>query len=96
MPLYWWSNKVKEIFKLVEGIKYSDCYEVWGMKRTGCVGCPFGKDTAEELRMMKKYEPKLFNAVMHTFGEAYRLTDEFNCRKKKKLADDLLDIPEKT
>lgn len=96
MPLYWWSNKVKEIFKLVEGIKYSDCYEVWGMKRTGCVGCPFGKDTAEELRMMKKYEPKLFNAVMHTFGEAYRLTDEFNCRKKKKLPDDLLDIPGKT
>lgn len=33
---------------------------------------------------------------MCTFGEAYRLTDMFNCRKKKKLPDDLLDIPGKT
>lgn len=83
MPLFWWSNDTKAIFKRIEGIRYSDCYEVWGMKRTGCVGCPFGKDTAQELELMYQYEPKLYKAVMAVFGQAYELTDRFNCRRKK-------------
>lgn len=87
MPLWWWSDETKRIFKKTEGIRYSDCYEVWGMKRTGCVGCPFGKDTAHELELMYQYEPKLFKAVMAVFGQAYELTDRFNCRRKKCLPD---------
>lgn len=87
MPLFWWSDDVKAIFKKVEGIRYSDCYEVYGMKRTGCCGCPFGKDTAQELEIMMQYEPQLFKACMHVFGQAYELTDRFNCRKKKKMPD---------
>lgn len=87
MPLFWWSDETKRIFKKTEGIRYSDCYEVWGMKRTGCVGCPFGKDTAHELELMYQYEPKLYKAVMAVFGQAYELTDRFNCRRKKCLPD---------
>lgn len=87
MPLFWWSDAVKAAFKENEGIRYSDCYEVWGMKRTGCVGCPFGKDTAEELRLMHEYEPQLYKACMNVFGQAYELTDRFNCRRKKCLPD---------
>lgn len=87
MPLFWWSDETKRIFKKTEGIRYSDCYEVWGMKRTGCVGCPFGKDTAHELQLMQQYEPKLYKAVMSVFGQAYELTDRFKCRKKKCLPD---------
>ena len=87
MPLFWWSDETKRIFKKTEGIRYSDCYEVWGMKRTGCVGCPFGKDTAHELELMYQYEPKLYEAVMNVFGKAYELTDRFNCRRKKCLPD---------
>lgn len=40
-PLFFWSDDDKEQYKNHYGIKYSDCYEVWGMKRTGCAGCPF-------------------------------------------------------
>lgn len=87
MPLFWWSDETKRIFKKTEGIRYSDCYEVWGMKRTGCVGCPFGKDTAHELELMYQYEPKLYKAVMAVFGQAYELTDRFNCRRNKCLPD---------
>lgn len=87
MPLFWWSDDVKAAFKLNEGIRYSDCYEVWGMKRTGCVGCPFGKNTAEELKLMYEYEPELYIACMNVFGQAYELTDRFNCRRKKCLPD---------
>ena len=87
MPLWWWSDETKADFKAKEEIRYSDCYEVWGMKRTGCVGCPFGKDTANELELMYQYEPKLYKAVMAVFGQAYELTDRFNCRRKKCLPD---------
>ena len=87
MPLFWWSDAVKAKFKQVEKIRYSDCYEVWGMKRTGCVGCPFGKDTAEELRLMHEYEPQLYKACMNVFGQAYELTDRFHCRRKKCLPE---------
>lgn len=87
MPLFWWSDAVKAAFKEAEGIRYSDCYEVWGLKRTGCVGCQFGKNTAEELELMFQYEPKLFAACMNVFGQAYELTDRFHCRRKKCLPD---------
>lgn len=83
MPLFWWTNKVKDAFKEAEGIRYSDCYEVWGMKRTGCVGCPFGRNTGEELKLMQQYEPNLYKACMNVFGLSYELTDRFNCRRKK-------------
>lgn len=83
MPLFWWSDMVKAVFKKAEKIRYSDCYEVYGMKRTGCCGCPYGKNTGEELRIMQKYEPNLYNACMRVFGKAYELTDFFNCRRKK-------------
>ena len=57
------------------------------MRRTGCVGCPFGSDTAQELRLMMEYEPNLYKACMNVFGIAYELTDRFNCRRKKKLPE---------
>ena len=87
MPLWWWSNEIKQIFKVIEGIRYSDCYEVYGMKRTGCCGCPFNLNIANDLQLMFLYEPRLFNACMRVFGESYSLTDKFNCRSKKCLPE---------
>ena len=84
MPLYRWTDDVKAEFKRIEGFSYSDCYEVYGMKRTGCTGCPFGKDTYKELEIMSIYEPQLYKACINVFGESYRLTDLFECRKHKK------------
>ena len=83
MPLWWWSNDAKADFKAKEQIRYSDCYEVYGMKRTGCCGCPFNVDIADDLQRMHLYEPKLFDACMKVFGLAYELTDRFHCRQKK-------------
>lgn len=87
MPLWWWSNETKQIFKETEGIRYSDCYEIYGMKRTGCCGCPFNLNIADDLQAMYEYEPRLFKACMNVFGQAYELTDRFNCRRKKCLPD---------
>lgn len=87
MPLFWWSDVTKQIFKETECIRYSDCYEVYGMKRTGCCGCPFSIDIADDLQAMYEYEPQLFKACMNVFGQAYELTDKFNCRRKKCLPE---------
>ena len=78
---------MKAVFKAAEGIRYSDCYEVYGMKRTGCCGCPFNVDIADDLQRMYEHEPKLFAACMKVFGQAYELTDRFNCRRKKCLPE---------
>lgn len=87
MPLWWWSDDVKATFKQTEGIRFSDCYEVYGMKRTGCCGCPFNLNIADDLQAMFEYEPQLFKACMKVFGQSYELMDRFKCRRKKCLPD---------
>lgn len=88
MPLFWWEDDDKADFVQTEGIIHSDCYTVYGMRRTGCCGCPFALDIAENLRTMRIYEPKLYKACMSVFGEAYRLTDMFEARRKKCIPDE--------
>lgn len=77
MPLFFWNNETKEYYKETEGIVYSDCYEVYGLKRTGCAGCPFALGIKEELSIMKKYEPNLHKACVNIFGDSYRLTRDY-------------------
>ena len=77
MPLWFWDNATKEWYALHENIQHSDCYEVYGLKRTGCVGCPFGKDVFEELVIMQKYEPKCYKLCMNVFGESYELKKKY-------------------
>lgn len=82
MPLFFWTDETKAYYKEHEGIRYSDCYEIWGMKRTGCVGCPFNSRVGEELKQLQKYEPNLYRACMNVFGESYRLMDKFGVHRK--------------
>ena len=89
MPLWWWPDNVKAAFKKIEGIRYSDCYEVYGMRRTGCVGCPFNLRIAKDLQIMQISEPRLYTACMNVFGESYRLMDQFHARRFKCIPDDM-------
>lgn len=88
MPLWFWDDETKQYYKDAEGIIYSDCYEVWGMKRTGCVGCPFNSRVGADLKMIEKHEPLLYKACLNVFGESYRLMDQFNVRRMKILQKD--------
>lgn len=76
-PLFWMNNAQKEAYRLHFGLVRSDCYEVWGMKRTGCACCPFGKEFEQELELAGKYEPKLFRAAQAIFGKSYDYTRKF-------------------
>ena len=43
----------------------------YGLKRTGCAGCPYGRNFEEELEIMQQHEPKLFKAVNFVFKDSY-------------------------
>lgn len=77
MPLWFWDDETKAFYKKVGGIQYSDCYEVWGLKRTGCVGCPFARNLESELKLMQQYEPGCYKLCQHVFGESYELQRKF-------------------
>lgn len=73
-PLFWFTKEDKEQYEEQFNIVHSDCYKVWGMKRTGCCGCPYGRDFEQELALAQKYEPKMYKAMVSIFGEAYEYT----------------------
>ena len=74
LPIFWLNDNQKEEYKLMNDVDYSDCYEVYGLKRTGCFGCPFGSGFEDELASVKEYEPKLYNAANKIFGKSYEYT----------------------
>lgn len=76
-PLFWFSDEDKAEYDAHYGIEHSDCYKVWGMKRTGCAGCPFGKDFEQELALAEQYEPKFHKAMLKVFGASYDYTRQF-------------------
>ena len=76
-PLFWTTDREKDIYRAHYGIRRSDCYEVWGMKRTGCAGCPFGKDFEQELLLTERYEPNMNRAMKALFGESYDYTRRY-------------------
>lgn len=77
MPIWWYSEKTKEKYKKHYKIKQSECYTKYGLKRTGCAGCPFGKGFESELKIMEQYEPKLFKAANFIFDKSYRYTRNY-------------------
>lgn len=83
-PLFWFSNKDKQEYKEFNNIHYSDCYEVYCMSRTGCVGCPFNSKFEEELDRLQKYEPLLYKAVIKIFGESYEYTRAYRKYKAER------------
>ena len=83
MPLFWWTNEDKKLFDGITGIKHSDCYGVYGMNRTGCPGCPFGREFENEIIAISNHEPKLEKAVKHLFGESYDFTRKYRDFKER-------------
>lgn len=80
--LFWWSDKDKAEWDSENGITHSACYTEYGLKRTGCAGCPFGKDHEEELAILKKHEPRLHKAAKFLFKESYEYMNQFEAFRK--------------
>lgn len=83
-PLYYVSDKDKAWYKEHYGIKYSDAYEVYGMKRTGCCGCPISYRAVDDLELIRPFEPNLVKAAYNVFGKSYEYRAKYNEYKEKR------------
>lgn len=85
-PLYYVSDKDKAWYKGRHGIRYSDAYEVYGLTRTGCCGCPISYKAVEDLELIGKYEPKITQAAWAIFGKSYEYRQKYNAYKRERMA----------
>ena len=73
-PIYWFDDCDKKAYDEIFGITHSDCYIKYGMKRTGCVGCPFNRFLFDELESIKYFENGLYRAACNVFKDSYEYT----------------------
>lgn len=83
-PLYYVSDKDKEWYKEHYGIRYSDAYEVYGLTRTGCCGCPISYKAVDDLEKIRPYEPNVVKAAWNIFGKSYEYRKKYNEYKEKR------------
>ena len=84
-PLYYVSDEDKAWYKRVHGIRYSDAYEVYGLTRTGCCGCPISYKAVEDLKMIEPYEPNLVKAAWNVFGKSYEYRKKYVTYKARRM-----------
>lgn len=77
-PLYYVKDKDKAWYKEHYGLRYSDAYEVYGLKRTGCCGCPISFRAVDDLEIIKPYEPNVVKAAWNIFGKSYLYRQKYN------------------
>lgn len=85
-PLYYVTDKDKAWYKEHYGIRYSDAYEVYGLTRTGCCGCPISYKAVRDLEKIRPYEPNVVKAAWNIFGRSYEYREKYNEYKDKRLA----------
>lgn len=82
-PLFWYKNEDKIDYEVAYQVVHSKCYTEYGLTRTGCAGCPYGRDFEFELNVIQKYEPKLYKAVNNIFKDSYEYTRKYREFVKK-------------
>lgn len=84
-PLYYVTDADKAWYKEYYGIKYSDAYEVYGLTRTGCCGCPISYKAVDDLEMIRPYEPNVVKAAWNIFGKSYEYRAKYNAYKEARM-----------
>lgn len=82
-PLWFWNNAMKQWYKEKHNISYSDCYEVYGLQRTGCAACPFALGFEDELDLLHTYEPKLHKGIVNIFEPSYKWTRKYRAYQRQ-------------
>lgn len=87
-PLYYVSDSDKAWYKEKYSIRYSDAYEVYGLTRTGCCGCPISYKAIDDLEKIRPYEPTLVKAAWNLFGDSYRYRQQYNQYKRNRMEEE--------
>lgn len=84
-PLYYVTDADKAWYKDYYGIQYSDAYEVYGLTRTGCCGCPISYKAVDDLEKIRPYEPNVVKAAWNIFGKSYEYRMRYNAYKAARM-----------
>lgn len=84
-PLYYVSDEDKAWYKKKYKLRYSDAYEVYGLTRTGCCGCPISYKAVADLEKIRPYEPVVVRAAWNIFGDSYRYRAKYNEYKSERM-----------
>lgn len=84
-PLYYVSDTDKAWYKEYYDIRYSDAYEVYGLTRTGCCGCPISYKAVDDLELIRPYEPNVVKAAWNIFGKSYEYRKKYNDYKESRM-----------
>ena len=76
-PIFWYKDSDKKEYEEYYEVIHSKCYTEYGLPRTGCAGCPFGRNFENELKIIQEYEPKLYKAVTNIFKDSYEYTRKY-------------------
>lgn len=87
-PLYYVSDSDKAWYKAYYGISYSDAYEVYGLTRTGCCGCPISHKAVDDLEKIRPFEPNVVKAAWNIFGKSYEYREKYNRYKCERMKED--------
>lgn len=84
-PLFYVSDQDKAWYKEYYGIRYSDAYEVYGLTRTGCCGCPISYKAVDDLEKIRPFEPNVVKAAWNIFGKSYLYRQQYVAYKKERM-----------
>lgn len=70
-PIIDWTDEDIEEFIKTYNVPLSKAYTEYGLKRTGCYGCPFALDIADNLKILHDHEPQRYKAAMHFLKDVY-------------------------
>lgn len=87
-PLYYVSDTDKLWYKEYYRLRYSDAYEVYGLSRTGCCGCPISSRAVADLELIRPYEPNLVKAAWNIFGPSYEYRARYNAYREARNAEE--------
>ena len=76
-PIFWYLADTKNVYETHYNIQNSKCYSEYGLKRTGCAGCPYSKKFEDELEAMRQNETQLYMAVNNIFLDSYTYTRSY-------------------
>ena len=68
----------------MNGVIYSDAYEVYELTCTGCCGCPISYKAVDDLEKIRPYEPNVVKAAWNIFGKSYEYRKKYNEYKEKR------------
>ena len=77
-PIFYFTDSDRKEYEREFEIEHSECYTKYNLLRTGCCGCPYGRNYNFEREVLKQYEPKLSKAIENMWGEVYEYTNKYH------------------